>query len=75
MRNITIKLHGLELEVDFYYHPTEGPSMEGPGCEEEFEICDVFISGTNRTHRITELFDNDDLREELERTIRGNHGL
>lgn len=40
----TVKVNGIELDVEFDYYPFERQTLEHPGSDEEIEIVEVMIS-------------------------------
>lgn len=44
-----IELEGIELDVEFYYTPSEPQTNSSPGYREDFEDIEVFHKGENIT--------------------------
>jgi hypothetical protein len=76
VENKTIKYKGVELDIEFYFSPSEASVMyysDGsgyPGCAEEVEIYSVGHNGADISELIDDQLDN--IEEELLKQIH-NH--
>jgi len=55
----------VELKVEFYYSRAERPTLDDPGCPEEFEIASLINTKTDEQYADECIFTDEQVIEEL----------